>query len=105
MNIVDFEIIAALVRREKAKNPKMGSLLEKHVQAWRQEVERARWKRPTDVKAVFRSADPVGQGRVLFNIRGNHYRIVVQFNYEVEIALIRFAGSHAEYDKVDVTEI
>ncbi len=60
---------------------------------------------PTDVKAVFRSADPVGQGRIVFNIRGNHYRFFVQFNYVVGVARIRFAGTHTEYDKIDVRNV
>ena len=105
MIIVGIEHITNLVMREKRNNPKAGALLEKHIQAWKQQIEIAKWKMPTDVKAVFRSADPVGDGRIIFNIRGNHYRLVVQFNYPAGIARIRFAGTHVEYDKIDVKEI
>ncbi|MBT5188154.1 MAG: type II toxin-antitoxin system HigB family toxin [Kordiimonadaceae bacterium] len=67
---------------------------------WRVEVKAAIWANPTDVKNQFGSADPVGNNRMVFNICGNKYRLVVLFNYDVPGARVRFAGTHAEYDNI-----
>jgi mRNA interferase HigB len=105
MVIVGFEIIAALIEREKRLQPAQGKTLDRRIAAWKLEVERARWTMPTDVKRVFGAADIVGDGRVVFNVCGNSYRLVVKFNYAAGIAQIRFAGSHADYDDIDVRTI
>lgn len=73
--------------------------------AWRQEVERARWTKPTEIKAVYGTADVVGNNRIVFDICGNNYRLIVQFNYTVQVARIRFAGTHAEYDLINATTV
>src|SRR5256886_16305175 len=96
--IVGFEMLAALIARERRMRPRKGRTLERRVAAWKQEVELARWQRPTDVKALYGTADMVGDGRVVFDICGNTYRLVVQLNYAAGVARIRFAGTHAEYD-------
>jgi mRNA interferase HigB len=54
---------------------------------------------------MFGAADIVGDNRIVFDICGNAYRIVVQFNYAVGVARVRFAGTHEEYDRIDVTEV
>lgn len=80
--------------------------------AWLKEVERAKWQGPADVRAHYRSADFVGD-KVVFNIGGNNYRLVVRFRYadlSVQpplngIAFIVFIDTHAEYDKIDVTAL
>lgn len=105
MKIVGFEIIAALIRREKRQRPRLGRTLDRRVAAWLAEVEEARWTKPTEVKAVFGTADIVGNNRIVFDICGNNYRIIVQFNYGAEVARIRFAGTHEEYDEIDATTI
>jgi mRNA interferase HigB len=103
--IVGFEIATALVARELRQRPRLGRTLDRRIAAWKREVESARWTRPTDVKAVFGSADIVGDHRIVFDICGNNYRLVVKFNYAAGVARLRFAGTHAEYDGIDVTEI
>jgi mRNA interferase HigB len=80
--------------------------------AWLKEVERARWRTTADIRARFGSADFVGD-KVVFNIGGNKYRLVVRFRYADPtatpplngIALILFIGTHADYDKIDVTAL
>lgn len=105
MIIVGFELVAALIARERKHRPQLGKTLDRRVAAWKAEVERAQWTKPTEVKAVYGTADVIGGSRVVFDLCGNNYRIIVHFNYVVGVARIRFAGSHAEYDKIDATKV
>jgi mRNA interferase HigB len=73
--------------------------------AWYREVEHEDWDTPAKVKAKYRSASIVGDSRVVFNIKGNDYRLVVRINYAYRVVYIRFVGTHAEYDRIDVEEV
>ena len=73
--------------------------------AWYREVEQEDWDTPAKVKAKYRSASIVGGNRVVFNIKGNDYRLVVRINYAYRVVYIRFVGTHAEYDRIDVEEV
>ena len=73
--------------------------------SWFKEVEKARWKTVADVKKLYGTADFVGDGRIVFNIGGNKYRLVVWVKYSIELVLIKWVGTHDEYDHVDVTTI
>ena len=73
--------------------------------AWYREVEQENWATPADVKAKFGSASIVGSDRVVFNVKGNDYRLVVRINYAYRIVYVRFVGTHADYDSVDVEEV
>ena len=73
--------------------------------AWYRETEKADWDSPAQVKARYRSASFVGENRVIFNIKGNDYRLVVKINYPYRVVYARFVGTHAEYDKIDVEEV
>jgi mRNA interferase HigB len=73
--------------------------------SWFALVARAAWRNPAELKAQFRSASVVSAGRVVFNIRGNEYRLVVAVDYEHGIMLILWLGTHREYDKLDVTQV
>ncbi len=75
------------------------------LKAWYYEAKQAQWHAPTDVKAQYPKASIVGNNRVVFNISGNRYRLVVEFHYASGIGYIRFIGTHAEYDKIDVETI
>ena len=66
---------------------------------WR--VLHADWSKPSDVKAQFGTASILQDGRVVFNIAGNKYRIVVWINYAYRVVYIRFIGTHAQYDAID----
>ncbi len=68
------------------------------IAAWAAEVEGAAWKGPQDVKKRFPSASFIGEGRVVFNIKGNHYRLDVQIDYITKVVLVKRIGTHAEYD-------
>lgn len=72
---------------------------------WHREAERANWLSPADVKRQYGSASILKGGRVVFNVAGNKYRIVVAIRYDLQIVFIRFVGTHAEYDQIDVHEI
>jgi mRNA interferase HigB len=75
------------------------------LQAWYHDAKQAAWKTPADIKNVYRNASIVGNNRVVFNIKGNRYRLVVAVQYDYGIVYIRFVGSHQEYDKVDAATI
>lgn len=105
MKIVGLEIVTALIDREKRERPQQSRALDRRIAAWKQEVEQARWTKPTEIKAVYGTADVVGNNRIVFDICGNRYRLIVQFNYVAQVARIRFAGTHAEYDEIDATTV
>jgi mRNA interferase HigB len=71
------------------------------LKAWYLEVNKAHWSGPQDIRAMFRSADFVGDNRVIFNIGGNKYRLVVHVAYKFNRVLIKFVGTHDEYDRID----
>jgi mRNA interferase HigB len=70
------------------------------LQAWFHETKSAHWKSFTDIKSRYRSADALPGNRVVFNIKGNAYRLVVHIHYNTSIVFVRFVGTHAEYDKI-----
>jgi mRNA interferase HigB len=73
--------------------------------AWYREAETADWRRAAEVKEKYLNASTVGDDRVVFNIKGNDYRLIVKINYPHHVVYVRFVGTHAEYDKIDVGEI
>ena len=83
-------------KHERAKGP---------LEAWHAEAVKADWLTPVDIKARYKSADILKGNRVIFNIAGNHYRLVVQINYNYKIVFIRFIGTHKEYDQINAEEI
>jgi mRNA interferase HigB len=78
---------------------------EQQLKAWYQEAENAQWKGPHDIKKDYPSASILEDNRVVFNIRGNHYRLIARINYAYGMVWIRFVGTHAQYDKIDATKI
>ena len=75
------------------------------LEAWHAEAKNAEWSSPADVKAHYGSASILKDGRVVFNIGGNNYRLVVWINYEFFTIYIRFVGTHKEYDEIDAQTI
>jgi mRNA interferase HigB len=75
------------------------------VLAWYWQVLKANWASPADVKREIRSASVLKDGRVVFNIAGNKYRIVVWINYPYRVVYIRFIGTHKQYDLIDAQAI
>lgn len=78
---------------------------EQPLRAWYTEVKRAEWRAPADVKAAHRNASFLANNRVVFNIAGNKYRLVVAVKYTAQIVFIRFVGTHAQYDAIDAEEV
>jgi mRNA interferase HigB len=78
---------------------------EQAIKAWFAEAEAAEWSSPVDVKAKHGSASILKEGRVVFNICGNEFRLIVRINYEFQAIYVRFIGTHAEYDEVDAQTI
>ena len=79
--------------------------VEDELKSWFKEAEHADWKTPNDVKERYPSADILPNNRVVFNIKGNHYRLVVKIHYNTGTVLIRFVGTHAEYDRINAEMI
>jgi mRNA interferase HigB len=75
------------------------------LEAWFMEVKRAEWADTSDVKSLYRSADFIKGNRVVFNICGNNYRLIVKVNYQTKTVFIRFIGTHAEYSKIDAEKV
>src|ERR1700722_8530002 len=73
--------------------------------AWFRQVRQADWAKPADVKRDVRSASILRDGRVVFNIAGNKYRVVVWINYPYRVVYIRFVGTHRQYDAIDAQSI
>ena len=73
--------------------------------AWYRHTLAADWRSPAEVKRDFRTASVLRDGRIVFNIAGNKYRLVVWANYAYRVVYIRFIGTHAQYDKIDVQTI
>lgn len=73
--------------------------------SWFQEVRHAEWQNSTDVKARYAHASVVGSDRLVFNIKGNAYRLVVAVNYQRNTIFIKWLGTHKEYDSIDVRTI
>lgn len=73
--------------------------------AWYREAVHADWSTPNEVKRQFRNASILRDGRVVFNIGGNKYRLVAWINYPYRILYIRFIGTHAQYDRIDAQEV
>jgi len=78
---------------------------EQQLKAWFQETSNAEWGNSKDIKREYPSASFLADNRVIFNIKGNHYRLIVKINYAYQMVWIRFIGTHAEYDKIDATKI
>ncbi len=73
--------------------------------AWFDEVSRAAWKSASDVKRLYATASVVSAERIVFNIKGNDYRLVVSVDFEKAIVWIKWIGTHEDYDKIDVKEV
>lgn len=78
---------------------------ERPLRAWFREAKRADWHSPNEIKMVYASASILAGNRIVFNIAGNKYRLVVKINYPYGVVYIRFIGTHKEYDAIDAETI
>ncbi len=75
------------------------------IDAWFDEVKRATWRSTADVKRMYASASVISADRIVFNIKGNDYRLVIAVDFEKAIVWIKWLGSHGDYDRINVREV
>ena len=97
-------IIAFRTIREFFEKPDYSDS-EPSLRAWYYEAKIAEWKSTNDLKRQYKNASIIGDGRVVFNIKGNDYRLVVAIDYEFQVIFIRFIGTHKQYTKIDAKTI
>jgi mRNA interferase HigB len=78
---------------------------EQPLKAWVDEVRKADWQQPSEIKEHYRSASILKNRRVVFNIRGNHYRLIAAIAFRSGIAYVKFIGTHEEYDRIDAATV
>jgi mRNA interferase HigB len=90
---------------ESRKGRKDHAALKAAVDAWFAEVKKAEWSSTADVKRLYGSASIVSAERIVFNIKGNDYRLIVAVDFEKRIVWIKWIGTHADYDRIDAREV
>lgn len=78
---------------------------EQQLKSWHHTFQNGEFKNPNEIKSLFGSADIVNDGKIIFNICGNHYRLIAKFNYSKHLVFVLFVGTHKEYDKIDVKKL
>lgn len=78
---------------------------EQPLKAWYAEASQGKWDQPATIKAQYGNASIVGNNRAVFNIAGNKYRLVVAFAYKIQVAYVKFIGTHAAYDQIDAATV
>jgi mRNA interferase HigB len=86
-------------------SPEHRRAAKKPLEAWHAEAEKATWRTSADIKRQYRSASVLKNGRVVFNIKGNDYRLVVKVHYESQRVYICWVGTHDDYDKIDAETV
>lgn len=97
MNVVAISTLRAFWEKHSAA--------EQPLKAWYDEAKAASWTTPQDIKNNYASASFVGNNRVVFNIKGNDYRLIVAVAYRYQAVYIKFIGTHAEYNKIDAATV
>ena len=98
-------LVRIIARSTLIKFWKKNNDAEEALKAWFAEAKRAHWKTPNQIKGQYLSASILKDGRVVFNIAGNKYRLVVAIKFDFEIVYIRFIGTHKEYNDIDALTI
>ena len=97
MNVVTYRRLKALWERHPdARGP---------LTAWYADARRASWNAPSDIRARYNIVDFVGDNRVVFNLGGNKYRLIVRVSYTYKQVLVKFVGAHSEYDKINAETV
>jgi mRNA interferase HigB len=78
---------------------------EQQLKSWFREVQKSEWENPNQIKEEYPSASILNNNRIVFNIKGNNYRLIVKISFEYQMVWIRFVGTHAEYDKINANTI
>jgi mRNA interferase HigB len=99
MHIVSRSVLVDFYTRPEYKDAR-GAL-----EAWYDVTRQARWSSPAEIKAQYRHASVIANNRVVFNIKGNDYRLIVAFAYRTQRGYIKFIGTHAQYDAIDAANV
>ena len=75
------------------------------LEVWHSDARKSTWSSPADIKKIYSSASFLADNRVVFNIKGNDYKLIVHIDYPRKIVRVKFVGTHAQYDKIDAKEI
>ncbi len=75
------------------------------LEAWHREVLKMEWSTPNEIKKMYASASVIGNEKIVFNIAGNKYRLIVKINYFAKIVFVKFIGTHKQYDKINVKDL
>ena len=108
---VRYSAVRVIARRtlndfvESLRGSKDHKAVKAALDAWFHEAQAAIWSSPAEVKEIYGNASIVGADRVVFNIKGNDYRLVVAIDYQREIVFIKWLGTHKEYDRIDVEKV
>jgi mRNA interferase HigB len=100
MRIIALSTLKAFLKRNPVYADAADPLM-----AWYRHVKAADWATPADVKTAIRSASILQDGRAVFNVAGNKYRVVVWINYPYRVVYIRFVGTHRQYDAIDAQSV
>ena len=97
-------IISRTTLKKFYENPKYSDSKDA-CESWYHEAKKAHWSSWMEIKDKYRSISILKNNRIVFNICGNSYRLVVKINFEAQVVFIRFIGTHKEYDKINAEEI
>lgn len=97
MRVIGKKILDDAMRRHSSAS--------KQLRSWLSEAESAQWNDPHVLRERYPSASIIGNNRVVFNVKGNDFRLVTQVNYERGFVRVRFFGTHAEYDRIDARRV
>lgn len=100
----DVRIISRKILRDFYENPKyLDSKIP--IEVWFKKASKSIWTSPSVIKEKYRNASILGNSRVVFNIHGNRYRLIVKIHYNLQTVFIRFIGTHEQYDKINAEDI
>lgn len=99
MRIIAFRSLRTFWEQHEYSNSEVS------LRAWYHDVKGSNWKNSNELKQQYSNASILGEGRIVFNIKGNSYRLIVLIDYEFQIMFIRFIGTHQQYDNVDAKTI
>ncbi|MCU0842550.1 MAG: type II toxin-antitoxin system HigB family toxin [Thiobacillaceae bacterium] len=97
MRIVAIKVLRDFWMRHPVAKP--------HLEAWIDEVRKANWQQPAEIKALYRNASVLKNRRVVFNIKGNDYRLIAAVAYRFGAVYIKFIGTHEDYDAIDAETV
>src|ERR1019366_1231364 len=103
VRVIARSTLSAFVRNRI--EPRQRRVVQDHLDAWFGLVSRASWQSSAELKQQYRTASIVSSERVVFNIKGNEFRLVVAVDYQYGVVLVVWVGTHREYDRIDVKQV